>query len=287
MYEMYGFIAAFTAQIIFFSVLGPLQLVGRLRQEIGRFIEERRPAIDVSAIATVDRKLRLLGSLGVATALIGLVLLFLMIRYMQRTDWTDGPLEVVVPLYFMVQIVPTSLAILVAGRFHGLLKRSLPPAKRKALLEPRRLFDFVPPAAVAVAAMAYVLYLGLLAHIERHPFPGFAGFLVNALMVTLLCGFFAIGVLVTLRRLAASPLQGRDDRMRTAGIVVKACVYAATICVLNLAANMLLILLDKQRWEPAVGCVGLILLGLLMWLGLREQLRIPETHLQKDAAVTL
>lgn len=276
MFEMYGLIAAFSVQILLFSVLGPLRLVGGMREQIQRFIAERAPAVDAAAVAQVDRRLRLMVRLGLGSALIGLVVLAGMIRYMQRPDWTDGPLEVVIPLYFFLQIVPLVLGTVTAGQFHDVLKRALPAGKRKALLEPRGLFDFVSRTAVALAIVVYFLQLLLLVYIERHPFPGFAGLPVNAGILTLMYVVLGFAIHFTIRRMGSSPLQGREERMRSAGLAVKVCVYGAILGVANISTNMALILLDEQRWEPAFGCIGLILAGLLCRAALREQLRIPE-----------
>ncbi len=275
MIEMYGFIAAFTAQIIFFSVLGPLRVTGVLRAEIRQFITERAPPVDPAAAARLDRRLRLFGMLGFGTAVIGMLLLVAMIRYMQRPDWTDGPLEAVVPFYFMLQLFPTVLAVVTAGQFHAVLKRSLPQEKRKALLQPRGLFDFVPRFTVALAIVAYCLYIALLLYIEQRPFPHFAGFVVNATMVTAMYGFVALGIYWTMRKMGSSPLQGREERMRSVGVAVKVAVYTCILSVVNISLNMTLILLDEQRWEPTFGCAGLILLGILGRMALKKQMHIP------------
>jgi hypothetical protein len=287
MIEMYGFIAAFTAQIIFFSVLGPLRVTDVLREQIQRFIAEQAPPIDSEVAARVDRRMRLLRWLGLATSLVGVALLIAMIRYMLRPDWTDGPLEAVVPAYFGIQALPTLLAVLVASRFHGVLKRSLPAQNRKALLQPRGLFDFVPRSAVALAGLAYLLYIALLAYIEKHPFPGFAGLPLNAAVVTLMYVMMAVAIYTTIRKMSSSPLQGREDRMRAVGVAVQVCVYACIVGVVNISMNMTLILLDQQRWEPTFGCIGFILMGLLTRMALREQLRIPQSKRLATSALAL
>jgi hypothetical protein len=286
MIEMYGFIAAFTAQIIYFSVLGPLRMTGGLSEQIQQFIAENAPPIDPAAAARVHRRLRFLRSLGLGTAVIGLALLVGMIRYMLRPDWTDGPLEAIVPAYFAVQVLPTLLAVVTASAFHGVLKRSLPAQKRKALLHPRGLFDFVSRSAVALAILVYFLYIALLAYIEQEPFPGFAGLPLNAAVVTAMYAMMAVAIYVTLRKMGSSPLQGREDRMRSVGVAVKVCVYACILGVLNIAMNMTLILLDQQRWEPTFGSIGLILVGVLTRMALKEQLRIPETESLATSALT-
>jgi hypothetical protein len=278
MIEMYGLIAAFTAQIIFFSVLGPLRVTGVLREQIRLFIAEYAPPIDPEAAAQVDRRLRLLRFLGLATSVVGVALVVGMIRYMLRPDWTDGPLEVIVPAYFGIQVMPTFLAVVTAGAFHGVLKRSLPAQKRKALLQPRGLFDFVSRSAVALAVVVYFLYIALLTYIEQHPFPHFAGLPVNAGLVTAMYAMMAFAIYMTLRKMSSSPLQGREDRVRAVGVAVKVCVYSCIVGVANISVNMLLILLDEQRWEPTFQSLGLILVGVLARMALKEQLRIPEAE---------
>jgi hypothetical protein len=286
MIEMYGFIATFTAQIIFFSVLGPLRLTGGLREQIQQFIAEHSPPIDPADAARVDRRLRFLRSLGLGTAVIGLALLAGMIRYMLRPDWTDGPLEAIVPVYFGLQVLPTLLAVVTASAFHGVLKRSLPAQKRKALLQPRGLFDFVSRSAVALAVLVYFLHIALLVYIEQHPFPDFAGLLHSAVFITLFYAAMAIAIYVTMRSTGSSPLQGREDRMRSVGVALKVCVYGCILGVLNISMNMTLILLDQQRWEPTFGSIGFILVGVLMHMALKEQLRIPETESLATSALT-
>jgi hypothetical protein len=278
MIEMYGFIAAFTAQIIFFSLLGPLRVTGVLRQQIQQFITEQAPPVDAGSASRVDRRLRFFSRLGLGTALVGLLLLIAMIRYMLRPDWTDGPLEAVVPFYFMLQVLPTSLAVVTALQFHAELKRSLPLTKRKALLQPRRLSDFVPWPTVAAAIVAYGLHIALLLYIEQDPFPHFAGFAINAAIVTFLYAAVALGIYWTMRRLGSSPLQGLDDRMRAAGVAVRVAVCICILSVVNISLNMTLILLDAQRWEPTFQIIGLILLGVLGRMALREQMRIPAVE---------
>jgi sterol desaturase/sphingolipid hydroxylase (fatty acid hydroxylase superfamily) len=275
MIEMYAFIAAFTAQIIFFSVLGPLRVTAVLREQIRQFIAEQAPPIDPEAASRVDRSLLLFSRLGLATAVVGLLLLAAMIRYMLRPDWTDGPLEAIVPFYFMLQVLPTALAVATAGLFHAELKRSLPQAPRKALLQPRGLFDFVSRTAVALAIVAYCLYIALLLYIEQHPFPHFAGFVINAAMVTLQYAVVAFGIYWTILKMASSPLQAREDRMRAVGVAIRVAVYICILSVAGISLNMTLILLDEQRWEPTFQVIGLILFGVLARMALREQMRIP------------
>lgn len=286
MYEMYCFIAAFTAQILFFSLLGPLRMVGTLRRQITQFVAERTPPINPSAIARVDLRLRRLRLLGLATSVIGLLQLIVMIRYMQRPDWTDDPLDTAVPRYFVIQGLPMLLATVTASGFHAVLKHSLPQEKRKALLQPRGLFDFVPQSAIVLAVLAYLLFVALLAYIERHPFPGFDGLLSNTAAVTLVYAGMAGAIYLTLRTMGSSALHAREDRMRSVRLTVRVCVYTCIITVTSIALILTLQLLALQRWEPTFVTIEILVVGLLTGAALREQTRIPEIPSPATAALT-
>jgi len=286
MFEMYGFIAAFTAQILLFSVAGPLRVIGSLRGQIAQFVAERAPPIDAAAVSRVDRRLQRLRLLALGTALIGLLLLILMIRYMLRPDWTDGPLEAAVPVYFVIQCLPTLLAVVTASQFHAVLKHALPQEKRKALLQPRGLFDFVSRTAVGLAVLTYFLFIGFLAYVQRHPFPGFAGLLTNAVAVTLIYAAVAFAIFLTVRTMGSSPLQAREERMRSVGVAVKVCVYSCIVCVVFIALLMTLTLLDQQRWEPTFVSLSVVVTGLLTGMSLRQNSRIAASADSAAAALT-
>lgn len=274
MTEMYAFIAVFAAQILLLSILGPRALVAPLRGQIDAFIALRQPDVGRASLAQLDRKLKLYRWMSWVAAIIGAALLAAIIRYMQRPDWTDGPLEAIVPAYWILQLLPMLLAILAVTRFHELLKRALPPEKRKALLQRRGLFDFVPRSVIALAVLMYFLFIGLLVYIEKHPFPGFAGLLTNAIGITLLYAVMASAIFMTLRRMGSSPLQARDQRLRSVGLAVRVCVYTCILCVASLALNMTLVLLDEQRLEPTFGSISLILIALLAGVALKSQVSL-------------
>jgi MFS family permease len=286
MYEVYGFIAAFTIQILYFSVWGPLRLTARLRRQIKQFVAERALPIEPSAMARLDQRLRRLRLLNLATAVIGLLLLILMIRYMQRPDWRGNPLALIATGYFMVQLLPTILAVTTASKFHVVLKRSLPQERRKALLQPRGLFDFVSRSAVALAGLAYFLLIAFLAYIQQHPFPGFGGVLANTAGITFVYGAIAVAIYLTLRTMGSSPLQTREERMRSVGFVVRILVYVCIASAGFIAAILALSLLDMRLWEPTFACLSVIVTGLLCGMAMREQTSIPAGTDRTDVALT-
>ena len=117
--------------------------------------------------------------------MLGLLLLGWLFSYMRRPDWDDGPVEVLVTVYFLAaQMLPLGLVVWLGVRFNKEHKRSLPEGKRKAILQRRGLFDFVSPFIVFLAVLSYFLFAGFVIYIQQHPFPGFAG-LINIGAITL------------------------------------------------------------------------------------------------------
>lgn len=278
MVEMYAFIAAFTTKILILSVLAPVMLVGFLRAQIAQFIADRAPPIDSAALAQVDRRLRLYRTLGLGTAVIGGLLLVAILRYMLQPDWQAGRLTLVLAFYGLVQGAPLFVAYVSAGRFHGVLKRSLPTEKRKALMQPRGLFDFVSRTTVALAVLVYFLFIAVLLYVEQHPFPGFAGLTVNLVFTTLLYALMALAIYLTMVTMSSSALQAREDRMRSVRWVVNVFVYVCIAQPVVLSLSFTLKLLEMPRLGPALQSVSELIIALLFSLALREQLRIPETN---------
>ena len=119
-------------------------------------------------------------------ALIGLLFLAGFYRYMERPDWDDGPVETLVAVYFFIQMIPMSLWTVAISRFNKSLRQNFADDKRTAVLQRRRLFDFISPIVVILTVALYPLFILLVVYIQQNPFPGFAGYIINTLFMTLL-----------------------------------------------------------------------------------------------------
>jgi hypothetical protein len=266
MIEVYLFYAIFITQIVVLSVLFPrllIKRVGEMRMTQPQSEFAPRP-LDDSAVATTLRTFRWLNHLIAAA---GVVLLGWLFSYMQDSAWDDGPVETLVTVYFMIQLIPLTLIYFAIASFIKLLKQAAPQAKLTASLKPRRLFDFVSPLTVAVAALLYPAFIALVVIIQQNPFPGFAGY-VNIIFITLLYASFALAVRVQLYAKKASPYQSHADRMLGIGIGIKIAVYSCIACVSFLSLNFTLAMLDLQQLEPLAQSVFFVLSAVLYFTGL-------------------
>lgn len=265
MTEVYAFLAALTLQILAMSVLYPAWFSRYWRAQAASIPAERLaqlyPGVD---IARVHRRFSLrYRTLNTAIAVLGLLLLGWLFRYMQRPDWVDGPVETLVSVYFVVQCLPLAYIVRIAFQLNGKLMDGLPERRRTAVLERRGLFDFVSPFAVALAVLCYIAFIAFVVRIQEGPFAGFAGIAVNIAVVTLLYAVNGVVLYVTLYGKKLNSFETHERRVHRIGLTVRSCVYSCIACVLFLALNFTLVLRDLQRWEPFALSVFFVISGAL------------------------
>ena len=126
-----------------------------------------------------------------------------------------------------------------------------PEGKRTASLQRRTLFDFVSPAAVLAAILAYLLFAAAMVYFWLNPFPDFNHPLWPLRSVTVAYAFNAFMIYFVLYRKRNAPLETRADRLREAAVAVQVCVYASiAIIVFTSITVTLRELLHEERWIP-------------------------------------
>lgn len=276
MIEVYAFFAAFTAQILAMSVLHPVWLSKYARARASEFPAERfsqlRPGVDHNA--TLERYLKWYRMVNAVIALLGLLLWGWLFSQMRRMDWDDGVGEVLRLAYSMLQLSPLLIVAIFSTRYNRLVKQLL-EGKRTAVLRRRGLFDFISPFAVFLAVLSYLLYVAYVIYITRHPFPGFAGPLINIIAVTLI---YVVNSFVVYRTLYGtnSRLETHAARMHTIGLVVRASVYISILITASLSLSFTLKLLDLPRWEPFAGSMHFVFFAFLISMMFVAPPRRPE-----------
>ena len=221
MIAAYAFLAMFTVQILATSILYPTWFIRYWRGQAAIIPPERLAQLypDVDLRFAQESFWTRYRRLNTAIAVLGLLLWGWLFSYLQRPDWDDGPVELLVSAYFMMQmLLPLGLFIWFGVRFNKAHKRSsLVEAKRKAVLQRRGLFDFVSPFAVILAALSYLLFAAFVIYIQRQPFPGFAG-LINIVGVTMVYALNAFVVYAMLYGKKPNPFETHEGRVRTIGL---------------------------------------------------------------------
>jgi hypothetical protein len=279
MLEAYAFFAVFTAQVVAMSVLYPAWLIRRIRAQAASFPAERFAQLypDVDLRPALDRFLNRYRALNAGIAVLGLLLMGYLFSYMRRPDWNDGPVEALVTVYFLAQILPLLLIAWLVVRGNKVLKRSLSEGKRKAVLQRRGLFDFVSPSVVFLAVMGYFLFAAFVIYIQQDPFPGFAGYRTMGGM-TLVYALNTFVVYTMLYGKKFNPFETHAGRLHTIGLTVKMSVYSCIVCVVFVSLNFTLVLLDLQRWEPFALSVFFVIVTLVCLTGLTAPPSPPEAE---------
>jgi hypothetical protein len=277
MIEAYAFLAVFTVQILVLSVLYPAWFIRYVRLQVTKVSAERLaqmyPGVDLGhAQESFFTRYRVLIA---GIAVLGLALLGWLSTYLRRPDWDDGPVEALVSVYFMMQmLLPLALVVWFGVRFNRKHRRSLPDAKRTAILQRRGLFDFVSPFVVFLAVLAYLLFAAFVLYVREHPFQGFAG-LVNLGALTLV---YALNAWVVYAMLYGkkNPIETPAGRVHTIGRIVKSSVYSCIVIVVFMSLNLSLALLELQRWEPFALSIFFVITALLSSMGFVAPPRKPE-----------
>ncbi|MET0534077.1 MAG: hypothetical protein ABW171_07620 [Steroidobacter sp.] len=273
MIEAYAFLAAFTLQILAMSVICPAWLARYLREQAASIPVERlaqaNPGVDIGKI--VESYVTRYRLANYALAALGLLLMGWLFSYLQRPAWDDGPVETLAAVYFMAQALPLAVLALIGFNHREALERLL-DRKRKALLQRRRLFDFVSPATVSLAVPSYFLFVAYVIYIEQDPFPGFHGYITIA-AITLVYVLNAFCIYQQLYGKKLNPLESHAGRVHMIGVTVRALVYSCILCVAFLTLNFTLVRMDMQRWEPFAQSLFFTVCALLSFTGITAPLR--------------
>ena len=264
MIEVYLFYAMFLAQILVFSVLYPTTMIRAVHAAVARYPIERSPLGDEQAKMWLDRWLTLYRHFNTGIALVGLLLLALLFRYMQRPVWDDGDVGLLLTAYFLLQFVPTAFFWWQLAKGNRQLKELLRGVRRTASLHRRWLFDFISPSVVGLTALSFLLHAALAFYIDRQPFPHYAGALVNVAISTLMCAATAFGVYRIVYGKKSSPLLTHEDHLWEIEVTVKILVYGCLISMLALTLILVLGKLDLPSVKPLAQSTIHVVIGALL-----------------------
>jgi hypothetical protein len=269
--EVYAFLAMFAVQILAMSFLLPARLIRYSREQATGVTAEQLsqvyPGVDHELASKLFFTRIRVGSAGVAV--IGMLALDWLCSYMRQPEWHVGPVAGVLTVYTLLQYLPILLPVWFTYRFYKTNEHSLSEGKRRAMLERRRLFDFVSPFTVFLAVLAYLLFVASVIYFQREPHPGF--FLIG--LLTLVYALQAFDVYRALYGKKRGPLDTHTVRAHRTGFAVKFSVYVCILIAVFFAFVFTIDLLDLKRWVPLALSVLFVTVTLLMTGGMTSLLR--------------
>lgn len=279
MIEVYAFYAVFFLQLLLMSILQPWRVAQRVRQGMARYPAQDYPQLypdgEETTVREQTRYLRgylLLNSLIATVGLVLLAWLFTRMQRMQQGQY-DVAVTIVIVLYYMLQLVPILLFQVVVAWKNSYLRKVMQSEKRTAVLQPRRLFDFVSPVIVLLTLLCYPAFVALVFY-TRHVFPHRAAsdevLIAGISLYYAMCG---LGIYRTLYGRKSNPLQSNQDRIHEISVGVKTCVYGALAVVLYFMVNQVVVVLDRQGMELLALSCHFVIVGLLVHLAVLSQHR--------------
>jgi hypothetical protein len=271
MIEAYAFLAAFAFQVLALSVLNPARFIRYVRGWDTRFASSRfadmYPDFDYARWA--ESFARWFRAAYFVIALIGMALLGWLFTVIQRPDWTQVGIKVVV-LFFYLQLSPFMLTFLyVIVRYRKALLLPTQETKRKATLQRRGLFDFVSPSAVVVAVLSYVLFIPFAICVDLYVYGNSSLSMYCYGAIGSVTFVYALNATIVYKYLYGrkSPLVTQEGRVHMLGMTVKSSVYGSIAIVWFIVLMSFFTKLELESWRPFAVSVFMVFSVLLAFMG--------------------
>ena len=282
MIEAYAFLAAFAAQVLVGSILYPARIIKYVRGWARDFGSERfaqlYPGVDYGR--WVGRFVIGYRAANFVISVLGVLLLGWLYTLIQQPGWAGeatGPAA----MYLFLQLSPLALTALYGiVRYHKLLMQPSQESKRKATLQRRGLFDFVPPSVVYFAVLSFFLFVGYAIWLDLYIYDNtsLSRHCLKAIVsVTLV---YALNAFVIYKYLYGrkNPLMNHEGRVHTIAVMVKSGVYGSIAIAWFLSIFGTLGQPGMREWRPFVLIVFFVVTLLLTLMGASAPPRKPEAE---------
>ena len=277
---MYGtgeailFFLVFSSQVLLISWFYPRRVVGRMREVLRKYPPSTHPKLYPLPIEYYQHRLRNCARLNLAIVVAGLLIIAALAFGMFFTEWngaivtpwsTSGEWDaaIVIPFFF-VQIAGFAYLQLSGLKHYKAMAKAGPPRVRTTELRPRRLFDFVSPAMLVAAVLAYIAFIAFVLYYRTFEFPWFtaAGNIIGITAMNLL---MAVSVGVVLRGRRADFHQAPQDRLNLIKVSVRLSLLLSIAAPLAIIAMLLTKLLAGSDFlEPVVNSLYVQVIALAM-----------------------
>jgi hypothetical protein len=140
-----------------------------------------------------------------------MVLGFGFILWFYVTPRTGGWDQVIIFWYFMIQFLPNIGIELWAIKYHNAMRLLNQDTQKEAVLQPRRLTDFVSKNLLGTVILIYVIFVGFIAYVDQFDYPWFGGYL-NVLIISGVFLFFGLIIYRAMYGKVKNPHQSYEDR---------------------------------------------------------------------------
>ena len=140
-----------------------------------------------------------------------MVLGFSLILWFYVTPRTGKWDQAIVFWYFMIQFIPNLGIELWSMKYHKAMRLLNQDAQKEAVLQPRRLTDFISREFLAIVFVIYVIFVVYVAYLDQFDYPWFGGYL-NVLIISGVFLFFGLIIYKAMYGKISNPHQSYEDR---------------------------------------------------------------------------
>jgi len=195
------------SQIMFLSYYYPRRMLIRIHTIFENYPPNEFPKLYPESIDKYKRaakRYQIMNHFMIGLGL-GLILWFYVTP---RTGEWD---QAIVFWYFMIQFLPNLGLELWTMKYHKAMRLLNQDAQKEAVLQPRRLTDFVSKKLLGTGAVIFVIFVGFIAYVDQFDYPWFGGYL-NVLIVSGVYLFFGSIIYRAMYGKVKNPHQSYEDR---------------------------------------------------------------------------
>lgn len=281
------FYFVFLSQIILVSWYFPGKILGRVKSVLETYPPSEYPKLYPKPIEVYETGQRIYRIINQIILVVGFILLFAVGLW----DYSsDGRISDLLPfVYFMVQMIPLMLMEVSGFAYFKLMRQADSRTRRKAELQPRRLFDYISPTMFGAAIFMNIACILYYLYIDQFQFQWGSDTFVISVTLIAMNSLFAGIIYWNLSGKKMDPYQSGKDRMRQIESTVKSLVFVsigASIFIM-VAAGINEFNLDYL--EPSIMSLYLQLIALVSVGTTLRTLRIEDIDFdvyKKDVSVT-
>ena len=204
--DLFLYIVLFS-QIMFLSYYYPRRMLIRIHTIFKNYPPDEFPKLypeSIDKYRKLAKRYQRMNHLMIGLGL-GLILWFYVTP---RTGEWD---QVIIFWYFMVQFLPNIGLELWAMKYHKAMRLLNLDAQKEAVLQPRRLTDFISKNLLGTIFVIYVIFVGFIAYIDQFDYPWFSGYL-TVLIISGTYLFFGLIIYRAMYGKVKNPYQSYEDR---------------------------------------------------------------------------
>ena len=210
------------SQIIFLSYHYPRRILIRIHTIFKNYPPNKFPKLYPESIEKYKKSAKLYQIMNHLIILLGLGLI-LWFYFTPRTGEWD---QIIVFWYFMIQFIPNAGLELWSMKYHNAMRILNQDAQKEAVLQPRRLTDFVSKEFLRTVLVIYIFFIAFVAYLNQFDYPWFGGYL-NVLIITGVFLFFGFMVYRAMYGKVKNPHQSYEDRKVDLQILIRQVLFMA------------------------------------------------------------